>query len=98
MPNELVIGDWRRASDEAINIMKEEEDQEVEIDEEEDENKDVFFVEFEGTTLQVGRQKKKKNLQGTSGKQPEKPRRQVTCSICKQQGHNKRGCPQKVAV
>lgn len=61
------------------------------MDEEEDNNQGVIFVEIEGTLLQVRKQKKSKKTQ-----EPKQPPanlcRPVTCSLCRQQGHNKRKC------
>jgi len=64
------------------------------MDEKEDNNKEVFFVELEGATLQVGRPKKKKDMRAVLAQAVNQvePRRQITCSICKKQGHNKGSC------
>lgn len=86
---DLVIGNWER--EEPASVIEAQEN--TKIDEADDENSDVFFIELEGATLQVGHQKKRKK-ESTQSSQ----RKPTTCSVCHQQGHNKsnKKCPNSV--
>lgn len=88
LPEELLIGDWTKEPEPIAEVSTE-----TEIDEEADENQDVFFIELEGSILQVGNRKKRKKK--SSSALHVVKRQQVTCSMCHQRGHNKSNkiCP-----
>lgn len=94
--NELDIGDWTQDLPSTLKQTSTS-DLELEASLEDDENTGVFFVELNGSILQVGRLKKnptKRKLTQESKvkdiKTPDREPRQITCSECHQTGHNKR--------
>lgn len=101
LSDELVIGSWQREEkqvDSGSTKATVSGSEEKELAKEDDDNADVFFIELEAPTLQVGRKKKsKRNFESELGPESSQ-RKQSTCSACKQQGHIKsnRSCPRWV--